>query len=102
MRWRRRLGKRLADLVELVVLGRREETAAIDEELRNMTSGLAAESRNEVSAMRQAGPRPDVDTSTPAVVLKLDPNPFHHGGLGVIRSLGRLGVPVYAVSEGPL
>jgi D-aspartate ligase len=41
----------------------------------------------------------DVDTATPAVVLKLDPNVFHHGGLGVIRSLGRLGIPVYAVYE---
>ncbi|HEX3646794.1 MAG TPA: carboxylate--amine ligase [Pseudonocardiaceae bacterium] len=32
-------------------------------------------------------------------MLKLDPNPLHHGGLGVIRSLGRLGVPVYGVHE---
>jgi D-aspartate ligase len=35
------------------------------------------------------------------VVLKFDPNVMHHGGLGVIRSLGRIGVPVYAVQEGP-
>ena len=41
--------------------------------------------------------RPDV--STPAVLLKLDPNVMHHGGLGAIRSLGRMGVPVYAVQE---
>ena len=40
------------------------------------------------------------DVTTPAVVLKLDPNVLHHGGLGVIRSLGRLGVPVYGVHEG--
>jgi predicted ATP-grasp superfamily ATP-dependent carboligase len=39
------------------------------------------------------------DVSTPAVVLKLDANVFHHGGLGVIRSLGRMGVPVHAVHE---
>lgn len=39
------------------------------------------------------------DTATPAVVLKLDPNVFHHGGLGVIRSLGRMGVPVHVVHE---
>jgi D-aspartate ligase len=39
--------------------------------------------------------------STPAVVLKFDPNVMHHGGLGVIRSLGRMGVPVYGVHEGP-
>jgi len=43
-----------------------------------------------------------VDVSTPAVVLKFDPNVMHHGGLGVIRSLGRLGVPVYGVHEGTL
>jgi predicted ATP-grasp superfamily ATP-dependent carboligase len=41
------------------------------------------------------------DTSTPAVVLKFDPNVMHHGGLGAIRSLGRLGVPVYGVHEAP-
>jgi D-aspartate ligase len=41
-----------------------------------------------------------IDPSTPAVVLKFDPNVMHHGGLGAIRSLGRLGVPVYAVVEG--
>jgi len=40
-----------------------------------------------------------VDVSTPAVVLKFDPNVMHHGGLGVIRSLGRVGVPVYGVHE---
>jgi predicted ATP-grasp superfamily ATP-dependent carboligase len=41
------------------------------------------------------------DTTTPAVVLKFDQNVMHHGGLGAIRSLGRLGVPVYGVHEGP-
>jgi D-aspartate ligase len=39
--------------------------------------------------------------ATPVVVLKFDPNVMHHGGLGVIRSLGRQGVPVYGVHEGP-
>ena len=38
---------------------------------------------------------------TPALVLKFDRNPLHHGGLGVIRSLGKLGVPVYGVQESP-
>jgi D-aspartate ligase len=42
-----------------------------------------------------------VTGKTPAVVLKFDPNVMHHGGLGVIRSLGRIGVPVYGVHEGP-
>ena len=39
------------------------------------------------------------DVSVPALVLKFDPNVMHHGGLGAIRSLGRMGVPVYAVQE---
>lgn len=47
------------------------------------------------------GNKYSIDTSTPAVVLKFDPNVMHHGGLGVIRSLGRVGVPVYGVHEGP-
>ncbi len=42
-----------------------------------------------------------IDVTTPAVVLKFDPNVMHHGGLGAIRSLGRLGVPVFGVHEGP-
>src|SRR5918997_1211405 len=45
---------------------------------------------------------PPLDTSTPAVIFKLDRNVMHHGGLGAIRSLGRLGVPVYGVHEDPL
>ncbi len=43
-----------------------------------------------------------VNASTPAVVLKFDSNVMHHGGLGVIRSLGRAGVSVYAVHEDKL
>ncbi len=41
----------------------------------------------------------DADTATDAVLLKLDRNIFHHGGLGVIRSLGRLGIRVHAMRE---
>jgi len=37
-----------------------------------------------------------MNTSTPAVVL----SPHHHGALGIFRSLGVLGVPVYAVEDG--
>ena len=39
------------------------------------------------------------DTSVPAIVLKLRHSVVHYGGLGAIRSLGRLGIPVYAVLE---
>jgi D-aspartate ligase len=45
--------------------------------------------------------KPSADTRAPVVVLKFDPNVMHHGGLGVIRSLGRRGVPVYGMHEGP-
>jgi D-aspartate ligase len=37
------------------------------------------------------------DTTVPALVLKTDSYALHHGGLGVVRSLGRLGIPVYGV-----
>jgi predicted ATP-grasp superfamily ATP-dependent carboligase len=40
-----------------------------------------------------------LDTGTPAVVLRLAPNIFHHGTLGVIRSLGRAGIEVHALLE---
>jgi D-aspartate ligase len=42
------------------------------------------------------------DTSVAAIVVKLRHSVIHHGGLGAIRSLGRLGIPVYAVHEGRL
>jgi D-aspartate ligase len=35
----------------------------------------------------------------PALVLKLVPLVLHHGSVGIIRSLGRMGVPVYGVVE---
>ncbi|WP_208880162.1 ATP-grasp domain-containing protein [Streptomyces armeniacus] len=42
---------------------------------------------------------PAFDTGVPALLLRLDPNPFHHGTLGAIRSLGRAGVEVHAFVE---
>jgi D-aspartate ligase len=41
----------------------------------------------------------NLDTSVPVLLLKLSHNVMQHGTLGVIRSLGRLGVPVYAMVE---
>jgi D-aspartate ligase len=35
----------------------------------------------------------------PVLILKTGRYPVHHGGLGIIRSLGRLGIPVYTVAE---
>lgn len=48
-------------------------------------------------------PRPiaALDTGVPALLLRLDRNPFHHGSLGAVRSLGRAGVEVHAFVESP-
>ncbi|MER7346075.1 ATP-grasp domain-containing protein [Streptomyces aurantiacus] len=40
-----------------------------------------------------------MDTSVPAVLLRLDRNPFPHGTLGAVRSLGREGVEVHLVAD---
>jgi D-aspartate ligase len=40
-----------------------------------------------------------IDRNTPALIVKVGQYPLHSGGLGAIRTLGRLGVPVYAMTE---
>ena len=40
-----------------------------------------------------------LDTRVPAVLLRIDRNPFHHGTLGAARSLGRAGVEVHVVAD---
>ncbi len=40
-----------------------------------------------------------VDTEVPALIVKIGRYPLHHGGVGAIRTLGRLGIPVYAITE---
>jgi predicted ATP-grasp superfamily ATP-dependent carboligase len=39
--------------------------------------------------------------TTPVLLLRLDDNIFHHGTLAAVRSLGRAGIPVHAILEGP-
>ncbi len=39
------------------------------------------------------------DRSMPLLIVKVGRYPLHHGGVGAIRTLGRAGVPVYAVTE---
>ncbi|MCM2578243.1 carboxylate--amine ligase [Streptomyces meridianus] len=41
------------------------------------------------------------DTEVPALVLRLDRNPYHHGTLGAARSLGRAGIEVHSLVESP-
>ena len=40
-----------------------------------------------------------LDPRTPVLVVRIGHYPLHHGGVGAIRSLGRAGVPVYAITE---
>jgi predicted ATP-grasp superfamily ATP-dependent carboligase len=41
----------------------------------------------------------DVDLNVPALLLKIGNYPIHHGSVGAVRSLGMLGIDVYAVTE---
>nr|WP_236579964.1 ATP-grasp domain-containing protein [Streptomyces sp. HM190] len=40
-----------------------------------------------------------MDRDVPGLIVKFGDYPLHHGGVGAIRSLGRLGVPMYAITE---
>ncbi|MCH6161921.1 carboxylate--amine ligase [Streptomyces marispadix] len=44
---------------------------------------------------------PPFDTEVPVLLLRLDPNPFHHGTLGAVRSLGRTGIEVHLAEAAP-
>ncbi|MER5469619.1 ATP-grasp domain-containing protein [Streptomyces sp. NPDC002935] len=41
----------------------------------------------------------DADREVPGLIVKFGDYPLHHGGVGAIRSLGRLGIPMYAITE---
>ncbi|MGW6215300.1 carboxylate--amine ligase [Streptomyces sp. NPDC055109] len=41
----------------------------------------------------------DADREVPGLIVKFGAYPLHHGGVGAIRSLGRLGIPMYAITE---
>ncbi|MFC5667132.1 ATP-grasp domain-containing protein [Kitasatospora misakiensis] len=45
------------------------------------------------------GPLLDPDREVPALLVKVGHYPPHHGVIGAIRTLGRLGVPVYAMLQ---
>ena len=48
---------------------------------------------------RRSTAPPDLDTDLPTLLVRVGHYPIHHGTLGVVRTLGRAGVPVYAVTE---
>jgi D-aspartate ligase len=41
------------------------------------------------------------NTSVPIVILQSGPDTFEHGGLGIARTAGRLGIPVYWIHRQP-
>ncbi|MDL2078630.1 ATP-grasp domain-containing protein [Streptomyces sp. GXMU-J15] len=41
----------------------------------------------------------EADREVPGLIVKFGDYPLHHGGVGAIRTLGRLGVPMYAITE---
>ena len=45
------------------------------------------------------GSGPELDRAVPALLVKVGHYPQHAGGVGVLRTLGRLGVPVHAMVE---
>jgi predicted ATP-grasp superfamily ATP-dependent carboligase len=47
----------------------------------------------------RAQSRETYDRGAPVLILKMKDAAFHHGALGIIRSFGRLGVPVYCSTE---
>ncbi|MER5734452.1 ATP-grasp domain-containing protein [Streptomyces sp. NPDC002262] len=49
--------------------------------------------------MGRASDGPPLDPAVPALLAKVGRYPQHHGGLGVVRTLGRAGVTVHAVVE---
>jgi D-aspartate ligase len=68
----------------------------VDFRSRNVKDARNFETRTKVIVMPVL---PGLDTKYPALILKADRSPLNHGALGIARSLGRLGVPVYAVVE---
>jgi D-aspartate ligase len=48
-----------------------------------------------------AGVETPIQTETPILILGVDSQSMHHGALGIMRSAGRLGVPVFHIHSGP-
>ena len=48
---------------------------------------------------RRSSKPPSLDPGLPVLLVRVGRYPIHHGAVGVIRTLGRAGVPVYAVTD---
>jgi D-aspartate ligase len=56
---------------------------------------VVGDQRSDVMAPK----RLELDRSVPVLLVRFGLNPLHHGTVGAIRSLGRLGTPVYSIVE---
>src|ERR1700760_4632866 len=75
------------------------------ERFRNRAMGSDVDARERRGGPRRGGAGGvmcDFDRSAAVLLAKVGTYPMHHGTVGAIRSLGRVGVPVYAVVEGRL
>ncbi len=61
-----------------------------------MRGALISTAASRAEEIRAANPLA-LDKEVPALVLKIGQYVIHHGTLGILRSLGRCGVPVYAI-----
>jgi D-aspartate ligase len=52
-----------------------------------------------LSAASNGSTPPEIDNSTPILIFGLSRGALHHGALGIARSGGRLGIPVYRVGR---
>lgn len=60
---------------------------------------ITARRRPSPSPNGRVAVRPEFDRSAAVLLMRIGRYPLHHGTVGAIRSLGRLGVPVHAIVE---
>ncbi len=65
----------------------------------HLASPIKASRRRGFVGRTALGAAPELDRSVALLMMRIGRYPLHHGTVGAIRSLGRLGVPVYAVVE---
>src|SRR5947209_3771234 len=75
-----------------VAPSRREPALSVAWQLDSLPKGV-------VKTLSSYQPSPPVDRGIPLLIVKIGHYPLHHGAVAAARSLGRLGVPVYAVIE---
>jgi predicted ATP-grasp superfamily ATP-dependent carboligase len=68
-------------------------------DLMHLTVPIKAHRRHGFARSTSLGAAPELDPSVAVLLVRIGRYPLHHGTVGAIRSLGRLGVPVYTIVE---